>query len=61
MTLWKTEMLELVPEAGAERKPRRLLAQLIAKTRRDLELSMSICDLLLSRRLRAQSFASSTI
>ena len=45
MTLWKSEMLELVPEPGAERKPRRLLAQLIAETRRDLELSMSICDL----------------
>src|SRR5688572_30156074 len=49
MTLWKSEMLELVTEAGAERKPRKLLAQLIAETRRDLELSMSICDLLLDR------------
>ncbi len=61
MTLWKSEMLELVSEAGAERKPRRLLAQLIAETRRDLELSMSICDLLLSRRTRAQDFASRTM
>lgn len=61
MTLWKSEMLELVSEAGAERKPRKLLAQFIAETRRDLELSMSICDLLLGRRLRAQSFASSTM
>lgn len=61
MTLWKSEMLELVSEAGAERKPRRLLAQLIAETRRDLELSMSICDLLFDRRLRAQSLASSTM
>ncbi len=43
-----------MPEAGAERKPRRLLAQLIAETRHDLELSMSICDLLLGRRQRAQ-------
>lgn len=55
MTLWKSEMLELVSEAGAERKPRRQLAQLIAGTRRDLELSMSICDLLLGRRQRAQN------
>ena len=61
MTLWKSEMLELVPGAGAERKPRRLLAQLIAETRRELELSMNICDLLMGRRLRAQSFAPSTM
>jgi hypothetical protein len=61
MTLWKSEMLELVSEAGAERKPRRLLAQLIAETRRDLELSMSICDLLLGRRRRAQNFAPSAM
>ena len=50
MTLWKSEMLDLLSEPGAERKPRRLLAQLIAETQRDLELSMSICNLLLSRR-----------
>lgn len=61
MTLWKSEMLELVSEAGAERKPRRRLAQLIAETQRDLELSMSICDLLLGRRLRTQNVAPSTI
>lgn len=61
MTLWKSEMLELVSEPGAERKPRRLLAQLIAQTRRELDLSMSICELLLSRRQRAQIFASSTM
>ncbi|HEV2692702.1 MAG TPA: sce7726 family protein [Verrucomicrobiae bacterium] len=52
MTLWKSEMLELIQSAGAERKPRRLLAQLISETRRELELSMSICELLLSRKLR---------
>ena len=61
MTLWKSEMLELVPEAGAERKPRRLLAQFIADTHRELELSMTISDLLTGRRQRAQHFASSTI
>ncbi len=61
MTLWKAEMLELVSQAGAERKPRRHLAQLIADTQRDLELSMNICHLLLGRRLRSQSFAPSTI
>lgn len=61
MTLWKSEMLELVSDAGAVRKPRRLLAQLIAETRCDLELSMSICDLLFSRQSRLQTFESSTI
>jgi hypothetical protein len=61
MTLWKSEMLELVSEPGAERKPRRLLAQLIAETQRDLELSMSICNQLLGRRERAQNFAPSTM
>lgn len=61
MTLWKSEMLELVSAAGAEKKPRRLLAELIAGTRRELELSMSICDLLLGRRERAQAFAPSTM
>lgn len=61
MTLWKSEMLELVSESGAERKPRRLLAQLIAETRRELELSMTICDLLIGRRFRPQSFVPSTM
>ena len=61
MTLWKSEMLELVSEPGAERKPRRLLAQLIAETQRELKLSMSICDLLLGRCQRVQNFAPSTM
>ena len=61
MTLWKSEMLELVSVPGAKRKPRRLLAQLIAETRRELDLSMTICDLLIGRHLRPQSFASSTM
>ena len=61
MTLWKSEMLELVSDAGAERKPRRLLAELIAETRRELQLSMSICELLITRPLRAQAFGPSTM
>ena len=61
MTLWKSEMLELVSHAGAERKPRRLLAELIAQTRRELNLSMSICDLLFGRHSKSQNFASSTM
>lgn len=61
MTLWKSEMLELVSDAGAERKPRRLLAGLIAETRRELNLSMSICDLLFGRQSKGQNFASTTM
>lgn len=61
MTLWKSEMLELVPGTGTERMPRWRLAEIIADTRRELELSMSICDLLFSRQTRVQTFASSTM
>lgn len=61
MTLWKSEMLELVPETGTERMPRRRLAQMIAETRQELELSMSICDLLFSRQAQVQTFASSAM
>lgn len=61
MTLWKSEMLELVSDEGASKKPRWLLAELIAETRCDLQLSMSICELLLGRRERAQSFAPITM
>lgn len=61
MTLWKSEMLELVPEIGTERMPRSQLAQLIAETRRELELSMSICDQLIRRQSRIQTLASRTM
>lgn len=61
MTLWKSEMLGLVTAVGAERKPRRLLAQLIAETRRELELSKTICDVLSSRRFPPQIFGSRTM
>ncbi len=61
MILWKSEMLELVRDEHAHRKPRRLLAELIAETRRELDLSMKICDLLLGRNERAQSFAPITM
>ncbi len=54
MTLWKSEMLELLPKEGTERMPRRLLAQMIADTRRELELSRNICELLICRSLRTQ-------
>ncbi len=49
MTLWKSEMLDLLKEREFRRKPRVFLAQLIAQTRRNYEVSSSICDLLLGR------------
>lgn len=61
MTLWKSEMLELVEDKRAEKKPRRLLADLIAETRREIELSAKICDLLLGRIERGQNFAAITM
>ena len=61
MTLWKSEMLELVSDEGAAKKPRRLLAELIAETRRDFELSTSICSILLGRSARAQNFTPITM
>ena len=60
MTLWKNEMLELVPETGTERMPRRRLAKLIAETKRELELSTNICDQLLNRQ-NAQIIAPNTM
>ena len=49
MTLWKSEMLDLLQERELRRKPRAFLAQLIAQTRRNLEVSSSICELLIGR------------
>jgi len=49
MILWRSEMLELVPDQQFRRKPRDFLAQLIAETKRNLELSSGICNLLLGR------------
>jgi hypothetical protein len=49
MTLWKSEMLDLLQERDFRRKPRTVLAQLIAQTRRNFEVSSSICDALLGR------------
>ena len=49
LTLWKSEMLELVAEPGAERKPRRQLAQMIADRNREFQLSIRISDQLLGR------------
>lgn len=49
LTLWKSEMKSLVEEKQFQSKPRTCLAQLIASTKQNLELSMTICDLLVMR------------
>jgi hypothetical protein len=49
MTLWKSEMLDLLQEREFRRKPRAFLAHVIAQTRRNFEVSSSICELLLGR------------
>lgn len=65
MTLWKSEMLKLVKGKLYQSKPRDYLAKLIAETKRELELSVRICDLLISRQREFKSsrqiFASSTM
>ena len=51
MTLWKSEMLELLQRQECQRKPRNVLAQLISATKRKAELSSHICEILLGRHL----------
>jgi hypothetical protein len=51
LTLWKSEMLSLVNEQRYKRKPRDFLAQLISTSKKKVELSNSICNLLVSRQL----------
>jgi hypothetical protein len=49
LTLWKSEMLNLIEEQKHKRKTRESLAELISKTQKKTELSNSICDQLISR------------
>lgn len=49
LTLWKSEMLNLLKERHFESKTRNVLASLIANAKQNLELSTTICDLLVSR------------
>lgn len=49
LTLWKSEMLSLIDDQQHHRKPREILAQLIAAAKGKIELSAQICDLLLDR------------
>jgi hypothetical protein len=49
LTLWKSEMITILDEQKHKRKPRDFLAQLISSNKKKIELSSSICDLLVSR------------
>jgi hypothetical protein len=61
LTLWKKEMLELLPEVGTDRMPRRRLAELIAHAQSESELSKNICDFLVSRASTAHAEALPTV
>lgn len=50
LTLWKSEMLNLLPDNSHARKPRETLARLISAAQGKIELSAHICDQLLARR-----------
>jgi hypothetical protein len=49
LTLWKSEMLSILQETKHKRKPRDLLAQLISSSKKKVELSNNICEVLLNR------------
>lgn len=49
LTLWKSEMLSILEENKHKRKPRDFLAQLISSTKKKVELSNNICNLLVHR------------
>jgi len=51
LTLWKSEMLSLLEQPKYQRKPRDYLAHLISSNKQKAELSNSICELLLTRKL----------
>jgi hypothetical protein len=55
-TLWKSEMLALVEANSYARKPRDYLTQLICATRRKVELSSRICELLITRHHEPRSW-----
>ena len=55
LTLWKSEMLNLLHEPAHRRKPREALAQLISAAKGKIELSADICKQLLARHRSAAS------
>ncbi len=52
LTLWKSEMLDLLDEEKLQKKPRAFLAQLLAESKRKVQLSNDICDMLIGRHLQ---------
>lgn len=49
LTLWKSEMLDLLQDHSHHRKPREALARLISATKGKIKLSADICELLVAR------------
>lgn len=55
LTLWKSEMLNLLPDPSHRRKPRETLARLISAAKGKIELSVHICALLVERKRGTES------
>jgi len=55
LTLWKSEMLNLLDDQSHHRKPREALARLISASKGKIELSADICGLLVTRHRAASS------
>lgn len=53
LTLWKSEMLDILNENKYKKKPRELLAKLISGSKRKVELSVNICDALVDRSINS--------
>ena len=49
LTLWRSEMLDLLQDQSHRRKPREALAGLISSAKGKIELSSRICELLVAR------------
>lgn len=56
LTLWKSEMLQLLKDERHKQKSRDFLAQLISESKKKLELSNNICEILHSRHIRLEEF-----
>lgn len=55
LTLWRSEMLDLLQDHSHHRKPRDTLARLISAAKGKIELSAHICELLITRHRMASS------
>ena len=61
LTLWKNEMLTLLPGSKKKQHPRETLAKMISAAARKVELSNQICELLFSRHASSQAKNSQTM